>query len=174
MAVGAASALADIAPVEPPSSRRLPLLGTLAEPPSLHAVREALRRPNRPLLLHWIAVGTFVTVGAILVLFAAAVYFGHRMNVDFATTDEGDLRSSGPLVLLGVAVLLAFPLAGFLVARASSTTSILEPAIGAGLAIALIILLISVTAPAGVLFALALAPAAFILACAGAWFGVAH
>jgi len=89
-------------------------------------------------------------------------------------SDQEDVRSSGPLVLLGSAVLAAFPLAGYLVARASSATSVLEPAMGAGLAIAAVVALLSVTAPIAVAFALAVAPVAFVLACSGAWFGLSR
>jgi hypothetical protein len=149
-----------------------PLLGALPEPPSLRAMRSLLRRTDRPLMLHWIAIGTLVTIGLMIALVALAVWTGHRIGVDFAMADEADVRSSGPLALLGAAVLSAFPIAGFLVARASGAHSVLEPALAAGVAIALVIALLSVTAPIAVVFALAIAPVAFALACGGAWFGL--
>lgn len=174
MAFIALSTVRELLPTEPVSSRRLARLVTMAEPPSLHEVREALRRPNRPLLVHWIAIGAFVTLGMMIALFAAAVYFGYRFGIDFALASESDARSTGPLILLGTAVLAAFPLSAFLVARASATDTVFEPAIGSALAIGLVVLLVSLTAPVGVLFALSGAPAAFLLACAGAWLGVSR
>jgi hypothetical protein len=125
-------------------------------------------------MLHWIGLGALVTLGVMIVLLAVAVYVGHRVGIDFTAADEADMRSSGPLALLGVAVLSAFPLAGYLIARASSATSVLEPAMGAGLAIAAVVVMLSVAAPIAVVFALAVAPVAFALACRGAWFGLAR
>jgi hypothetical protein len=146
-------------------------LVALPEPPSLRAMRRALRRSDQPIMLHWIVFAALVNVGVVLVLLALAVYVGHRFGIDFAAADEADMRSNGPLVLLGVAVLAAFPVAGYLVARASGATSVLEPALGAALAIVGVVALLSVTAPIALLFALAVAPIAFGLACGGAWFG---
>ena len=142
------------------------------EPPSIDSVRRALTRKNRPLMPHWIALSGLVTVGLMLSLLAAAVYVGHRVGIDFAMANESDWRSTGPLVLLGVAVLSSFPFAGFLVARATAATSVLEPALGAGLAIAGIVMLLIMAAPIAVVFALAGAPVAFGLACGGAWLGL--
>jgi len=176
MALGGWLALRDVAPRDrislPPSMR--PLFAALPEPPSLGAMRNLLRRTDRPLMLHWIAIGTLVTMGLMITLIALAVWTGHRMGLDFATADEADVRSSGPLALLGTAVLAAFPIAGFLVARASAAHSVLEPALAAGIAIAVVVALLSVTAPMAVVFALAVAPVAFALACGGAWFGLAR
>jgi hypothetical protein len=61
---------------------------------------------------------------------------------------------------------------GYLVARASGTHSVLEPAFASGLAIAGAVFALSVTAPSAVIFSLAVAPIAFGLACGGAWFGI--
>ncbi len=144
------------------------------EPPSIDTVRRALTRQNRPLMPHWIALSALVTIGAMLLLLAVAVYVGHRVGIDFAMANESDWRSTGPLVLLGVAILTSFPCAGFLVARATAATSVLEPALGAGLAITGVVALLSMAAPVAVVFALATAPVAFGLACGGAWFGLAR
>ena len=97
---------------------------------------------------------------------------GRRLGVDFALADQTDVRAAGPLVLLGAAVLLAFPVAGYLVARASGTHSLLEPALAAALTVALLVALLTLAAPTGVLFAFAVAPVALGLACAGAWVGI--
>jgi RsiW-degrading membrane proteinase PrsW (M82 family) len=139
-------------------------------PPSLREIRRAMRRRERPLMLRWIVLGAFVTTGVALAFLVGAVVLGHQIGVDFSVADEGDVRSNGPLVLLGSAVLAAFPVAGFLVARASMSQSVLEPAMGAALAIAAVVALLSLAAPVAVVFALAVAPVAFGIACVGAWF----
>jgi hypothetical protein len=126
------------------------------------------------LLVHWIILGTLVTLGVMIVALAAAVYVGHRVGLDFALADEGDVRSIAPLALLGVGFLTAFPIAGYLVARASAASSVLEPALGAGLALVAVVAFFSMAAPVSVVFALAVAPVAFALACGGAWFGLAR
>ncbi|HEV8244944.1 MAG TPA: PrsW family glutamic-type intramembrane protease, partial [Polyangiaceae bacterium] len=142
------------------------------EPPSIETVRAALRRPkDHPLMLRWIVFGSFVTLGLMLVSISGAVLLGRRLGVDFALADQTDGRAAGPLMLLGAAVLLAFPLAGYLVARASATHSLLEPAWAAALTVALLVGLLALAAPIGVLFALAVAPIALGLACGGAWVG---
>ncbi len=146
----------------------------LPEPPSLRAMRAALSTTDRPVMLHWIAAGALVTLGVVIVSLVGAVFLGHSVGIDFALADESDVRSSGPLILLGSAVLLAFPIAGFLIAKASAATSVLEPALSAALAIAGTVALLSVTSPIAVLVALAGAPVAFALACGGAWFGLAR
>jgi hypothetical protein len=92
--------------------------------------------------------------------------------VDFALADEADVRSSGPLVLLGSAVLSAFPISGYLVARASSGQGLLEPALAAATTLGLLVAMLWLAAPIGVLFALAVAPIALGLACGGAWIGL--
>jgi RsiW-degrading membrane proteinase PrsW (M82 family) len=155
-----------------PESRASLLLSSIPEPPSLGAMRRALQRSDRPLMLHWIGIGALVTLGVVIVLLAGAVYVGHAVGIDFALADEADVRSSGPLVLLGSAILAGFPIAGYLVARASAAHSVLEPAMGAGLAIVAAVALLSLAAPVAAVFGLAAAPLAFALACGGAWFGL--
>lgn len=163
-------ALRDIAPA--PESRTSLLLSRIPEPPSLGSMRRALARPDRPLMLHWIAIGALVTLGVVIVALAGAVWAGHAVGIDFSLADETDVRGSAPLVLLGSALLVGFPIAGYLVARASSAHSVLEPAMGAGLAIVAAVLLVSLAAPVTAVFGLAVAPLAFALACGGAWFGL--
>jgi hypothetical protein len=107
-----------------------------------------------------------------VVFVALSVVAGNRLGVDFALADEADVRSSGPLVLLGAAVLSAFPIAGYLVARASSGQGLLEPALAAATTLGLLVAMLWLAAPIGVLFALAVAPIALGLACGGAWIGV--
>lgn len=143
-------------------------------PPSLGELRSLMRRRERPLALRWIFAGAFVTTGVALTLLTLAVVVGHEIGVDFASAGEIDVRSNGPLVLFGVAVLTAFPVAGYLVARASASHSVLEPAMGAALAIGVVVALLSLAAPVAVVFALAVAPVAFVMACFGAWFGISR
>jgi multisubunit Na+/H+ antiporter MnhG subunit len=167
MGVGAWVALRDVAPESFDGRDSI-----IPEPPSLRRMREALRPADHKLMLRWIVVGAFVTLGLMIALLALAVVLGHRLGVDFSLADESDVRSSGPLILLGAAVLLAFPVAGYLVAKASSAHSVLEPALAAGCALAALVAMLFLTAPIGVLFALAVAPLAFGLACGGAWIGL--
>jgi hypothetical protein len=125
-------------------------------------------------MLHWIALGILVTAGLGLCALGLGIYAGHAMGLDFAAADEADVRSNGPLLFLATAVGAAFPVSGYLVAKASGTPSVLEPALGAALAVLGGVLFLSVTTPIAAVFALALAPIAFLLASAGAWFGTAH
>lgn len=143
-------------------------------PPTLGAVRAALWRTEQPVMFGWIGAGALVTIGVITAALAGAVVLGRRIGVDFAAVDRGDGSAAGaaPLVLLGVAALAAFPVAGYLVARASSSRSVLESAIAAALAIASGLVLLGLAAPVAVVFALAFAPVALGLACAGAWMGI--
>lgn len=152
----------------PPS---LPALGRLPAPPSMRAVRAALRRAERPATLRWIAFGSLVTAGVMIACIALAIFVAHRIGIDFSAVDEGEVTSTVPLVMLGSAILAAFPLAGFLVARASDTGTVLEPAMSAAVTIAGTLVLLGLAAPIAVVFGLAFAPVAFVLACAGAWVG---
>jgi RsiW-degrading membrane proteinase PrsW (M82 family) len=146
-------------------------------PPSMRAVREALSRSERPVMVSWIGIGALVTTGVMTAALAGAVALGHRFGIDFTAVDRADsvgMASLLPLVLLAGAALTAFPIAGYLVARASSTRSVLEPAIAAGLAIAGSLVLLGLAAPVAVVFATAFAPVAFGLACIGAWIGISR
>ena len=142
------------------------------EPPSLDVVRAHLKTGEKPLMTRWILFGALVTLGLIVALAGLAVVVGNSVGVDFTLADESDVRASGPLVLLGVAVLSAFPVAGYLVARASAAQSLLEPALAAALTLGLLMAMLWLAAPIGVLFALAVAPIALGLACGGAWIGL--
>ncbi len=145
-----------------------------APPPTLTALREALRRSERPVLLGWVIFGALVTVGVVTASFAASVYFGHRLGIDFAAVDRGrgGVDTAAPLVLLGVGLLGGFPIAGFLVARASRSATVMEPALAAGIAIFAFAVLLGAAAPVALVFAIAGAPIAFALACIGAWTGL--
>ena len=167
MALGAASVLREVNP-----DRQTLAKLHLPEPPRLSLVTEALNPRDQPLMLRWVVMGAFVNVGLMFALLVGAVALGHRLGVDFSAADESDMTSAGPLALLGAALLASFPIAGYLVARASSSTGVLEPALGAALALASIVAILALVAPLGVLFALAVAPLAFGLSCGGAWIGL--
>lgn len=141
-----------------------------SEPASVRQVWLALEPKRQRLMLPWIGIGTLVTAGLSLIALALGLYLGRMMGLDFAAADEADVRSNGPLLFLATSVGLAFPVAGYLVARASGTNSVLEPALGSALAVLGAVLFLSVTTPIAAVFALAVTPIAFVLASGGAWF----
>lgn len=159
---------------KPPAPRDRRSRYLRAPPPSLSALREALRRSERPVLLGWVLFGALVTIGVVTTSFAASVFFGHRLGVDFAAVDRGrgGIEAAGPLVLLGLGLLGGFPFAGFLVARASRSATVMEAALAAGIAIVAFAVLLGAAAPVALVFAIAGAPIAFALACIGAWTGL--
>jgi hypothetical protein len=143
--------------------------------PSIEELERALlQKPERPVMLRWILLGAFVTTGVLTSMIAGSVALGHNTGVDFAAVDNAASfeKSAPPLVLLGTGSLGAFPIAGYLVARASAARSVLEPALGSSVAIFGVVVLLGLAAPVAVVFGLALAPVAFALACAGAWIGL--
>jgi RsiW-degrading membrane proteinase PrsW (M82 family) len=167
--------LRELAPNALPLSRirgRLSFLSSLPPPPSLRAMRDALRKAERPVMLRWIVLGALVTMGVIITCVVLTVILARRFGVDFSAVDEGEMTGAIPLALLGLGVLLAFPASGFLVARASGADSVLEAALSTGLAIVGTLVMLGLAAPVAVVFALAFAPIAFGLACAGAWVAI--
>ena len=150
---------------------RVSSLYVVSGPPSLRSVREAMRREGQPITVRWILFGALVTVGAMTVGLGLSIAFGHWAHVDFSIVDEHDVTTTAPVALLGSGILLAFPVSGFLIARASNLPTMLEPALAAGLAILLILVLLGIAAPVALVFALAFSPIAWALACAGAWVG---
>lgn len=159
---------------DPKYQRRLSRLLPLS-PPTIDELEHALlRRPDRPLMFRWIVFGALVTTGVLTAMIAGSVFLGHGAGVDFAAVDQETSfdRSGPPLVLLGTAALGAFPVSGFLVARASAAHGVLEPALAAAVAIVGLVVLLGLAAPVAVVFGLALGPVAFALACAGAWAGL--
>ncbi len=145
---------------------------SLFEAPSVGSVREVLSRRGRPLMLHWIVIGAFVNLGVTLLFLVIAVYLGHRYGVDFSLVDEAGVEGIFPVVLLGAALLAAFPFSAYLIARASGAVSVLEPAWATGASIVVVLALFSVTEPTALVIAMGIAPVGFTLACAGAWFGL--
>lgn len=140
-------------------------------PPSLRTVRDALRREGQPITVRWILFGALVTIGAMTAGLALSVAFGNWAHVDFAGVDEHDVTTTAPVALLGSGLLLAFPVSGYLIAKASNLPTLLEPALASGFAILLMLVLLGAAAPVALVFALAFSPIAWGLACAGAWVG---
>lgn len=165
MALGAFLALREI---HPSASGH----GPLVEPPTLTQVQRALRAGEKPVMLRWVIFGAFVTLGLVMTLAALSVLLAHRFGLDFSVANEADVRSATPLIVLGTAVLLAFPVSGYLVARASGSPTLLEPTLATLLALAALVTVLSLMAPIAVLFALAVAPVAVGLSCGGAWIGL--
>ncbi len=158
------------------SSARLSRLLPVA-PPTVDEIEAMLRRkPGQNVALWRIGVGALVTLGSLLAGLVIAVVVGRRFHVDFAAIDRGGAGDAavGPLVLLGICALGAFPVAGFVTARATTASSVLEPALGASVAIVTCFAIVGATAPVAVVFALAILPVAFALTCAGAWTGIAR
>ncbi len=143
-------------------------------PPSLNAVRHALRRTESPILVHWIGIGALTTTGIMIAMLALAVWTGHQVGLDFSAIEHEDTSATAivPLMLLTGAILAAFPLSGYLVTKASGSDGVLEPALSAALAIVAVLVMLGLAAPVALVFAIAFAPIAFALACAGAWFGL--
>lgn len=145
---------------------------SLLEHASVGAVRSALSRHGKPVMFHWILLGILVTFGVTLVFLGLAVYLGHSWGIDFALAEEDGLEGLLPVLLLVVALLLAFPFSGYLIARASGVASVLEPAWATGATILVVLGVFSVTEPSAVVIALAIAPVGLTLACVGAWLGL--
>ncbi|MDB4939170.1 MAG: hypothetical protein JWP87_6142 [Labilithrix sp.] len=140
-------------------------------PPSLQTVRDVLRREGQPITLRWIGFGALVTVGAMTAGLVLSIAFGHWAHVDFSLVDEHDVTTTAPVALLGSGLLAAFPVSGYLIAKASNLPTLLEPALASGLAIVFMLVLLGLAAPVALVFALAFSPIAWGLACAGAWVG---
>jgi len=142
--------------------------------PSIRSLREALRKSERPISFLWILTGALVMVGVTIAMLIGAVVLGGRMGIDFGAVDRDASQAAAiaPILLLAAASVIAFPIAGWITARASAAQSVLEPAISAVLAIGGGVVLLGLAAPVAVVIGIACAPVAFGLACAGAWFGI--
>ena len=154
----------------PVSSGRVSMLA-FAQPPSIAAVRRALQRGDEPLKLGWVVFGALVTIGAMVTGLASAVGLAHVLQVDLSTIDEKSAVSASPVLVLGVGLLLSFPVSGWLVARAAKVRTLLEPALATVLALLVTVVALGLAAPVTVVFALALSPVAWVLSCVGAWMG---
>lgn len=142
--------------------------------PSMRSLREALRKSERPISLLWILAGALVMVGVTIGMLVGAVLLGGKLGIDFGAVDRDASQAAAivPILLLAAASVVAFPIAGWITARASAAQTVLGPAISAVLAIGGGVVLLGLAAPVAVVIGLACAPVAFGLACAGAWFGL--
>lgn len=142
--------------------------------PSIHTLRQALSHAEGTLQFRWIIVGAFSTTGVALTMIAIAVWIGHQVGLDFSAigVDDTSAQTIAPLGLITVAVLVAFPISGYLIAKASRAQGVLEPALSSILAIVVGLVLLGLAAPVAMVFAFAFAPIAFGFACVGAWFGL--
>jgi hypothetical protein len=91
------------------------------------------------------------------------------MHIDLSTVDDHDVGAAAPVVLLGIGLLASFPTSGWLITRAAAVRTLLEPALAAVLALVATLVALGLAAPITVVFALALSPIAWVLACFGAW-----
>ena len=147
-------------------------LGIFVDPHSIGSVRAAWQHAHRPALLHWIVGGAFDSFGANILGFAIGIGIAHLVRLDLSRVNETDVGAMAPLALLGGAVLVSYPLAGYLTAKASAADSVFEPGVAALISIIALTVLLSITAPVTIVLCLALAPVAFGLACLGAWLGL--
>jgi RsiW-degrading membrane proteinase PrsW (M82 family) len=156
----------------PPSSgSRLSRLSIVAQAPSLSAVRSALTRADQPVKVRWVFFGSLVTIGAMIVGLGAGILLARLLRIDLSTVDEHDVGAAAPVLLLGIGLLASFPTSGWLIARAAGVRTLLEPALACVLALVITLTGLGFAAPFTVVFALALSPIAWVLACVGAWIG---
>ncbi len=146
-------------------------LEVLSKPPSLRAFREAISKRDRPVGWRWVGLGVFVHLGGMVLGVTGAIVLGHFAHVDFSIVDERDVSTAGPVALLVAGLLAGFPVSGYLLARAGELTSLFEAAAGSAVALTATLVVLGFVAPVGLVFALALAPIALGLSCAGAYVG---
>jgi hypothetical protein len=144
---------------------------TLFEPASVGSMRRAMSARGHALKVHWIFLGALVNLGVTLTFLAGAVYAGHQFNVDFALVEDSTGEGVLPVLFLAGGLLASFPVSAYLVARASGTNSVLEPAWAMAASIIFVLAIFSVTEPLAIVIAVGLAPVGFLLACAGAILG---
>jgi len=121
--------------------------------------------------VRWVLFGSLVTIGAMIVGLGAGVLMAHLLKIDLSTVDEHDVGAAAPVLLLGIGLLASFPTSGWLIARAAGVRTLLEPALACVLALVITLTGLGFAAPFTVVFALALSPIAWVLACVGAWMG---
>ncbi|HEU4409851.1 MAG TPA: hypothetical protein VFS43_31650 [Polyangiaceae bacterium] len=151
----------------PPASGRL----SVPPPSSLRQALESLRRRRRPLKAGRVLLGAFALHGALLVAAGSAFAFGGRLGLDMAALGAARETPVGPLAWLVGASLAAFPVGGFLLARASDDALVAEVALAALFAASLFLAHLGLLAPTTLAYGVAGVPAAVALACAGAWYG---
>jgi hypothetical protein len=147
-------------------------LGMLANPQGIGTVRASWQHAHRPALLHWIVGGAFVSFGANIVGLGLGIALAHGLHIDLSRVDESNVGAMVPLLLLSLAVLISYPVAAYLTAKASGADSVFEPGVAALISIVALTILLSMTAPVTIILAIVLAPVAFGLSCLGAWLGI--
>ncbi|MCS6900649.1 MAG: hypothetical protein RMJ98_13545 [Myxococcales bacterium] len=151
-----------------PGATQLPLQHTHTAPPRVD-LRELLARKDAPVSVRWVLVGVLVHQGALLLSLIGAVVLGNHLGVDFASVDATEKAAVGPVLFLVSLGLLSFPLAGFLMTRASGISTLLEPALASVLALVGLAVVLGVAAPLVLAVVIPCAPVALSLSCAGAW-----
>lgn len=156
-----------------PASRLVAMRASIrSESHRLESMRAAFQHGHRPALVHWIFGGALVSFGGSLVGLSLGALAAHSLEIDLSLVDETNAKAAVPLLIIGVGVLLSFPISGFVTAKASVADSLFEPGMSALLSISALTALLARSAPVTLVLGLALAPLAFALACVGAWFGL--
>jgi hypothetical protein len=79
------------------TARRLSRISHLPERPTIHQIRVAWKHEHRPALLHWIAAGALICIGALFVAIAAAVFTSHWLAIDLSRIDDSESSATGPI-----------------------------------------------------------------------------
>ncbi len=145
------------------------LLASLPDAPTLSELRESIGYGQHRTRVGWVVLGCFVYFGSVFCSLGTAVYLGNRWGIDFTRAGEADLGANAPLLLIGTAMVAAYPLAGYLQARASDAKVIMEPALAAATSLGLTAALVSKGESIALALLLSISPLAIILASAGAW-----
>ena len=152
-------------------SGRRSRLSFTTPPPSLTTVRAALSQGDEPIKVRWVLFGALVIQGAMIAGVASGIVVARAAGIDLASIDNHSVRTAAPVLPLAIGLLASLPVSGWMVARAAGVRTLLEPALSAVLALSLSITSLGFAAPSTVVFALALSPIAWVLACVGAWTG---
>ncbi|MCU0685433.1 MAG: hypothetical protein MUF34_24870 [Polyangiaceae bacterium] len=142
-----------------------------APPSSLRRALDSIKRRHRPLKAGRVLIGSFALHGALLAAAGSAFAFGGRLGLDMAALGVTRETPVAPLAWLVGASLAAFPVGGFLLARASDDPLVAEVALAALFAASLFLAHLGLLAPTTLAYGVAGVPAAVALACTGAWFG---
>lgn len=149
-------------------------LATVGQETIRELAREGLRKGAiRP---GWIVVGALADLGGIVLGFLAAVYVGHRAQIDFGEIDRAGPAAEYAALLLAIGVIVSFPFSAAIVGIASGgrdrgarRAHVLEAGLSAIVALGALLFVLGVVAPVAVALGVACAPVAFVLAGLGAW-----
>lgn len=147
-----------------------PSLKILESTELLIRVPELLRSRHR-VSLKWLVFGTMAQLGIVLVFLVSSVLLSNRLQFSLASIDEQSAGATSALLFLGSSVIAAYPIAGFLNARAFASTDI-NDAVTVGLFCSVLVAIgVAAISPIGLVFVLPAIPFALGLSCIGAWFG---